>query len=127
MTAPLSTIAPRLHQLLLMLSSNQPGEVATAAAAIGRTLKSAGADWHVLADGLLQIEAPQPEEPEDADTDDVPEDWHTMRAACLRDVRLLREREREFLISLGHWHGDLTDKQLNWLTSIYARVRRHAA
>ena len=31
---------PRLRQLLLMLSSDQPGEVAAAAAAIGRALKA---------------------------------------------------------------------------------------
>ena len=35
---------PRLRQLLLLLSSDQPGEVAAAAAAIGRALKADCAD-----------------------------------------------------------------------------------
>ena len=47
MTA-LTTIAPRLRQLILLLSSSHPGEV-TNAAAIGRTLKTAGIDWHAFA------------------------------------------------------------------------------
>ena len=43
------------------------------------------------------------------------------------DDWLLREREREFLTSLGDWRGTPTDKQHAWLASIHARVRRHAA
>jgi hypothetical protein len=48
------SITPRLRQLLLMLSSNQPGEVAAAAAAITRTLEKTGASWHDLVDGLVK-------------------------------------------------------------------------
>ena len=45
-------LADRLGKLLLMLSSDRAGEVAAAAAAITRTLASAGADWHRLADAI---------------------------------------------------------------------------
>jgi hypothetical protein len=54
-----ATLTPRLRQLLLMLSSDRPGEVTAAAAAIGRALKAAGTDWRGLVDGLL-TEMPQP-------------------------------------------------------------------
>jgi hypothetical protein len=42
----------RITKLLLLMSSSHDGERASAAAAIGRTLENAGADWHDLV-GLL--------------------------------------------------------------------------
>jgi hypothetical protein len=48
----LSPLVPRLEKLLLMLSSGSDGEVVSAARAIDRTLRTAGADWHDLT-GLL--------------------------------------------------------------------------
>ena len=124
MTA-LATIAPRLRKLLLMLSSNQDGEVVGAARAIGRTLQGVGADWHALA-GLL-TEPPQPRKAPRPDDDAFADDWREMRRFCLDRDWLLRDREREFLTSIGDWRGTLTDKQFAWLASIHARVRRHAA
>jgi hypothetical protein len=55
----------RLRKLVLMLSSDQPGEVAAAAKAIDRTLKVQGRDWNWLAAKLADDEAPElrPEEP----------------------------------------------------------------
>jgi hypothetical protein len=43
------TVAPRLAKLVPLLGSDKPGEVAAAVAAIGRTLRGAGLDWHTLA------------------------------------------------------------------------------
>ncbi|WP_431305325.1 hypothetical protein [Sediminicoccus sp. BL-A-41-H5] len=45
----LSRIGGRLAKLLPVLASDRPGEVTAAAAAITRTLKGAGLDWHALA------------------------------------------------------------------------------
>lgn len=45
---PPATVA-RLVKLLPLLGSPEPGEVTATAAAIGRTLKAAGLDWHTLA------------------------------------------------------------------------------
>ena len=45
----LSRIGGRIAKLLPVLASDQPGEVAAAAAAITRTLNTAGLDWHTLA------------------------------------------------------------------------------
>src|SRR5260221_8871513 len=42
-----------------MLSSDQPGEVAAAARAIGKTLKAEGRDWNWLAAKLADDEAPE--------------------------------------------------------------------
>ena len=112
---------PRIRQLLLMLSSTQPGEVVNAAAAITRTLRDAGADWFDLVDGLQAPVARRP-----AFDDDTPDttarDWRSMRAFCLKRRDRLRERELEFLQNLGRWRGDLTEKQQNWLAAIYARL-----
>jgi hypothetical protein len=48
----LAPIADRLGKLLRLLSSNHDGEVVAAARGIDRTLKNAGLDIHVLADGI---------------------------------------------------------------------------
>jgi hypothetical protein len=114
MITPITQIAPRLKKLLLMLSSSQSGEVINAARAIDNTLRGAGCDWHDLADRI----------------DGVPvraanqfRNWHPMRDYCLRHARLLRSREHQFVAGLGAWRGDLTEKQMAWLTAIYARLR----
>jgi hypothetical protein len=115
----LTTIAPRLRRLVLLLSSNQRGEVAAAAAAIDRTLKSAGADWHVLADELLPEHS---KAGHTSDSSNPPEDRRAMRVVCLVHSHLLRTREKQFLDDLERWRGNLTEKQLAWLHSIYSRI-----
>jgi hypothetical protein len=109
---PLAQIAPRLHKLLLMLSSDEPGEVINAARAIGRALRNIGADWHDLVAGLNVPHATT--------------DWRSMRDFCGRHDDALNERERNFIADLAHWHGTPSEKQLAWLTSIHARLRRAA-
>jgi hypothetical protein len=112
MNTQLTTIAPKLQKLLLMLSSEQPGEVVSAACAIGRTLQSIGADWHDLVAGLLVGPV--------SNSDGA--DWSAMREYCLRHQDRLRPREVEFLNNIGDWRGDLTEKQFKWLASIHARL-----
>jgi hypothetical protein len=48
----IADLAPALRPLVLLLSSDKPGEAAAAAGQIGRRLKRAGLDWHDLADAL---------------------------------------------------------------------------
>jgi hypothetical protein len=121
-----ATITPRLRQLLLLLSSDQPGEVTAAAAAIGRTLRAARTDWHALANGLL-AETPQSKGRQRNDSEDASDDWKTMREFCASHPELLRSREAEFIESLAEWRGRPTEKQMGWLCAIYARLRRQAA
>lgn len=118
---PRPPLTPRLRQLLLLLSSTQPGEVAAAAAAITRTLHSAGMDWH---DFVNSLPAPQSRRPASDDdvTANTSRDWRSMRQFCLTRRDRLREREREFLENLSQWRGDLTEKQQNWLAAIFARL-----
>jgi hypothetical protein len=123
MTMRLAEIGPKLKKLLLMLSSDQPGEVINAAHLIDTTLRGVGADWHDLTAGLLTpVTATHSARRGDDDLD-----WHAMREFCLRHSALLRPREREFMDSIGDWRGQLTDKQFAWLNSIHARVRRATA
>jgi hypothetical protein len=123
MTMRLAEIGPKLKKLLLMLSSDQPGEVINAARLIGTTLHGVGADWHDLTAGLLTpVSATHSARWGDDDLD-----WHAMREFCLRHSELLRSREREFMDSIGDWRGQLTEKQFTWLNSIHARVRRATA
>jgi hypothetical protein len=108
--------AERLEKLLLMLSSDQDGEVVNAARAIGRALRDSGSDWHDLASQLKNKPNPKPRD------EHPPGDWRIMREFCLDRDRLLRPREREFVVRLGDWRGNLTEKQHAWLLAIYQRL-----
>jgi len=126
-----ATIAAKLKPLLLMLSSDRPGEVANAAAAVTRTLKAANLDWHDLVGALTKPAAskspPHDDDFNDADTDDDIDasDWRAMRDFCLKHDACLREREREFIDSLAYWRGQPTEKQLSWLLAIEHRIRKN--
>jgi hypothetical protein len=117
----LSPIAPRLEKLLLMLSSDQQGEVVNAARAVGRALQSIGADWHDLVGNLL-VPGRQPGPQADPAEEDA--DWRSIRSFCLNHEHELRPRELEFVTSLGSWRGELTEKQAAWLKSIHGRLRK---
>lgn len=110
----------RLGKLIKLLSSDKAGEVTAAAAAIQRELQSAGLDIHALAEHVETLSSvPQSnrtEKPFDA--------WYSVRGFCAQHVELLNERDREFLASLSHWRGPLTEKQAQWLLDIEARIRR---
>ena len=108
-------ITPRLRQMLLMLSSDKPGEVIAAASAIGRLLHAQGKDWHDLVNGLLPVKTERVVVKEE-------EDWHVMRDFCIERMGFLRSREQEFMQTLKYWRGDLTEKQAGWLCAIYARL-----
>jgi hypothetical protein len=114
--------AERLEKLLLMLSSDQPGEVVNAARAIGRTLRDNDSDWHDLARRLSVPARARARETSHRETND--KDWRATRAFCLQRMHLLSAREYEFLVDLDRWRGDLTEKQHAWLVSIYQRLRR---
>jgi hypothetical protein len=127
--------AGRLKKLLLMLSSDQPGEVVAAAKAIGRSLKTDGSDWHDLARRLsAPARAHTSEQPrrdnnnkDNSNKDNSNKDWRALREYCLQHDDLLRPRESEFIDSIGEWRGGLTEKQSAWLIAIYARIRRATA
>ena len=124
--ATITNIAPKLQRLFLLLSSDQPGEVVAAAAALKRTLQSSGCDFHDLVAGLTSSSAEKikfPEEPEDRDE----YSWHAWRDFCLAHQGSLRSREHEFVTSLKTWRGPLSEKQFRWLEAIHMRLQRRAA
>ena len=49
----ITQIAEQLRKLLLMLSSDQDGEVLAAARAIGHAPQASGSEWHALAGRFL--------------------------------------------------------------------------
>jgi hypothetical protein len=123
-------IAGKLKPLLLLLSSNQDGEVIAAVNAVKRTLKSANCDFHDLVAGLTSSPSAkareQPGYTRHRDGDDVDDDisgnWRAMRDHCWRHEKRLREREREFIHSLNKWRGTPTPRQLTWLRAIFERI-----
>src|SRR5512132_3366214 len=121
-----------LRKLLPMLSSDKPGEVVAAVAAIDRTLRGAGCDFHDRASAVAKPTTPPHKEPPPRPYHREPPSppdrshWQAMREFCLSRPDLLRPREREFVEDLGHWRGNITDKQLGWLGAIHARLRRHS-
>src|SRR5262249_43821363 len=123
-------IAPKLKPLLLLLSSDQSGEVVAAAAAIKRALKTANLDFHDL---VANLTSPPPAArtrqngtsgSDDDDPDnDISGNWRLMRDHCWRHEQRLRERERDFIQTLNRWRGEPTSRQKNWLRSIYDRIK----
>jgi hypothetical protein len=114
------TVAAKLHKLVLMLSSDQPGEVAAAARAIDLTLKQVGADWHTFAGALTQQPpSPQPSQPQASPkmrANSLMAEWildhHTNR---------LFDRERNFCYDMLRWRY-LSPKQKNWLCKIFVSL-----
>jgi hypothetical protein len=113
-----SSIAPRLRKLVLLLSSDQPGEVLAAVAAIQRALQTAGADWHDLASALTQAHGWRQQSDDDAG------DWRRLHKYCRHHSDALSCREQDFMDTLARWRGRPTDKQRAWLQAIYGRLRR---
>jgi hypothetical protein len=106
----------RLADLLPRLDSDQSGEVAATAAAIGRVLRSSGHDWHDLS--ALILSAPVPE---GRPSDDTP-DWRVMTETAIAVGLARTEWERQFLAGLRDWSGGaITEKQARVLERIYAR------
>jgi hypothetical protein len=98
--------------LIRRLATDFDGEVVATVRAIDRKLRAAGCDWHDLA-RVATAQAHQEEL----------EGWHDMVRFCERKAERLRDREREFIGSLNKRRGDLTEKQMNWLKDIVARLK----
>jgi len=111
--------------LLVMLSSDQTGEIIAASALTQKLLKAAGKDIHWLADRLLD-ETPVQQYPVQAESD-----WRDMLNSCLAHVDRLRFKDREFIWSLNdqrlyaiYWEP--SPKQTAWLVNIYERIKLYS-
>lgn len=113
----MSGAVSKLAKLLPLLGSDKPGEVVATAAAIERTLKGLGCDWHDLA-ALVERHWSKPpaDEPK-------PAPWRDLAQRCLQEAdHPLQAAEIEFLQSMAHWRGEPSPKQWKWLTDIAAML-----
>lgn len=125
--ASLAAVSPRLAKLLPMLSSNQPGEVAAAAAAIGRTLASVGADWHDLA-AILTAPPAARSLPPPPKKGRAPELGMMLEELARLRPGVLSAWEAQFIANVGrYWRKGkaLSDRQTACLRGIHARVHGH--
>ena len=124
MSSRISAIAPKLEKLVLMLSSDQPGEVVAAAAAIKRTLRTAGADFHDLARGLIGTATSSSSSSSTSSSSREDRDWRPLHAYCKCHLDELSSREQDFMSTLDRWKGNITERQRTWLEAIHDRLRR---
>jgi hypothetical protein len=111
-------VTVKFGKLIRLLGSNQPGEVAAAAAAIVRALQAAGKDIHTFADAAERgLQEPAP----------AGAPWRKLRAFCAEHHELLTAREREFIVGLARWRGRPTQKQMDWLEAIAEKIRERQA
>jgi hypothetical protein len=112
----------KIAQLLrLILGTDQSGEIVAAVAALKRTLATGGLDHHALAAAVERgLSAPLTPEP---DPDGVP-DWRSSAHFCRHHREQLSPREAIFIDSILASYRDLSEKQINWLWAIEAKVRR---
>ena len=106
---------PKIARLLLLLSSDNAGEVAASAAGIGRVLEAHGCDWHDLATILTG----------DGGTPEI-ESWRAAAEWCCGYEDLLTAKERDFVNNLAHRspeRGQPTAKQCEWVFVIRDRLR----
>ncbi|MCJ2052005.1 hypothetical protein [Methylobacterium sp. J-070] len=143
MSALSATLSARLAKLLPRLASDQHGEVAATAAAVTRTLKAEGRDWHDLAahvaEGPREViryieRAPRPEPAAYPfgswrDVGRQPRGNSAHRYLVVRcqnaSAGRLSEWEASFLLSIGQRleRGlGLTPKQASTLTTIAERL-----
>src|SRR5436190_23359015 len=109
----MNALAPRIGQLVRMLSSDKDGEIINAVHALGRTLRAAGFDWDDLANTAERHLATP------ARTSRP--DWQVTAQECLRRGGYgLRPAELEFLQSISTWPTPPSEKQLRWLDAIAA-------
>jgi hypothetical protein len=129
MSAALKAVAPRLGQLVRLLSSPVDGEVVATARAIGRTLVAAGADFHDLASVVERSvpDAPAIETRRSSDNQRHDRnDWRSVVHWLLKNAYedQLSEREWDFVRSMKYWRGLPTPRQSKWLADLVIRVER---
>jgi hypothetical protein len=117
MSTALAAIAPRVGQLLRLLASDSDGEALAACRALGRTLASAGADFHALA-AAIEHQAPAVSVHRECD----PHGDATARWLSVHHMSRLSAKEQSFVRDMVTWSRPATERQAAWLRSIVERV-----
>ncbi len=120
MTA-LAPVAGKIVPLVRMLGSPVDGEALAACRAIGRTLDTAGMDFHDLADVVERAALPVVVDKSLEEPAPAPElkPWQSTAMNCIRaGMGRLKPAELDFLRGMVHWPGAPSDKQARWLSAI---------
>ena len=111
-----ASIPPRIALLIPRLASDHEGERLATVAAIERTLRAAGRDFHDLARAVAGEAAPK----------NVPLSWGGLAKWCRDNAHgRLNDRERKFVTDLAArlvLGGEPSSKQADWLRGIYAKL-----
>ena len=130
---PLMDAIPKLKLLIPRLASDSDGEIVATVNAIARTLKSNGADLHDLAAALETNSRNNnsggsytyQEKPKSKPKPEPTNKWREVLNFCMENMDWLSEREQTFVSdmdgNLKKW-GSPTEKQGNWLMSIYRQL-----
>jgi hypothetical protein len=103
--------------LVRLLGSDKDGEALAACRALGRTLASAGQDFHSLADSL-ERSAPAAR----VHYECGPRADESARWLVTNHMSRLTEKERAFVLDMLAWSGAPTERQRQWLRSIVERM-----
>jgi len=129
-------IRKRLAQMLPLLSSDNAGECAAAAGAIGRLLKGHGLDWHDLTAAVTEPPGGAYSKPEPPPRREPPPppDTHNLSAAEVKELvqailnhhHYLNERSKAFLrgqLDRAKYGRVLfSDKQWKWLMDLTSQA-----
>src|SRR5262249_24203727 len=131
MTPALTNIAPTLGKLVRLLGSDQDQEALGAARAIKRGLSSASLDLSDLAKGLefsIRPDARRAAASADNRSSGLQEApgalWQVreMLRYCRDHTIRLSPKEYDFVTTLAKRRGSPSERQLEWLCSIYSRL-----
>ncbi len=117
-------VVDKLHKaFLLMLSATSTGEIVAARDAMVRLAKIEKCDVHDLARSLILNRKPNGSAPPNPDEGSTRE----MATFCWdeRGCAHLSEKELKFVQDMMIWRKP-SEKQIDWLRSIYAKVKRAA-
>jgi hypothetical protein len=98
-------VVDRLCKILGRLGSDHAGERAAAGLKAHELVKRAGLQWADLIAPPL-----------------APLGWRDKVRSCLDNLDALNQREREFVLTLMHWNGTPTPRQLSWLEHIVTNL-----
>jgi hypothetical protein len=99
--------AEHLAKLCGMFGSEHDGERATAARLADQHVRRLGLSWP----DVIHVEV----------------HWRTMARTCHEHWPDFNDRERKFVADMARLRGAPSDKQLEWLTSLYERISARAA
>jgi hypothetical protein len=121
MSTTRDNLTARISKLVkLLLSSDKPGEVVAAVAAVNRSLAAAGLNHHDLGDaieaGLVEVRSLAPP---NGHTED---DWSGIAWFCHHHRDRLSTKEREFVRNMINRETEPSRKQMEWLSDIRERL-----